>query len=153
MAQKSFWNPLEKRTYKFKKVALEFFCPLCRTERAISTHHKLTLINYCQITFLTLLLTGALWSWAGARGLFSFFPLLMGFESVRRMLFSKDVPCPHCGFDASWYKRDVTVAKKLVEDFWAERDNLKTGHESEAASNVSAVTNQQTEDLSQNYFS
>lgn len=117
---KNFWKPLETRSYKYKKVAMEFFCPLCRSKRAIATGHRLTLLNYGQIVLLTGLVTAVFWSWAGIRGFFSFFPILMAFEAVRRMLFSRDIPCPHCGFDASWYKRDVNVAKKIVEDFWSE---------------------------------
>jgi len=40
------------------------------------------------------------------------------FEGVRRALFKREIPCPHCGFDASWYKRDVREAKRLVSQFW-----------------------------------
>ena len=119
---RNFWNPLESRTYKFKKVAMEFFCPLCRTKRAISTGHRLTLLNYGQISLLTGIVTALLWPWAGVRGLLVFFPIFMGFEALRRMLFSRDIPCPHCGFDASWYKRDVKVARQLVDDFWSKQD-------------------------------
>ena len=150
--KKSFWNPLETRTYKFKKAAIEFFCPLCRTQRAISTHHKLTLMNYGQISLLTFLVSVALWPWAGIRGALSFFPILMVFEAVRRMLFSKDIPCPHCGFDASWYKRDVKVARKLVEDFWTEK-----GIEDGAVSNIEPLSLQSpledNDTMSQSYFS
>jgi hypothetical protein len=54
--------------------------------------------------------------------MFIFFPLWMGFEWVRRALFSRGIPCPHCGFDASWYKRDVKVARRLVSDFWSDQE-------------------------------
>ena len=122
---KNFWKPLEKRSYKYKKVAMEFFCPLCRSKRAIITGHRLTILNYCQIILLTGLSTAAFWTWAGFNGLFTFFPILMAFEAIRRMLFSRDIPCPHCGFDASWYKRDVNVARKIVEDFWKNNGDIE----------------------------
>ncbi len=115
------WQPLEKRPFRYKKVAMQFFCPLCRTERAITTGHRLSILNYAQIILLTGLVTALSFPWAGFKGLAAFFPIWLGFESVRRMLFSKEVPCPHCGFDASWYKRDVKVARKRVEEFWAEQ--------------------------------
>jgi hypothetical protein len=57
------------------------------------------------------------------RGVFSFFVFLAGFELVRRVNYRKDIPCPHCGFDASWYKKDVKVARRLVADYWAEKNS------------------------------
>lgn len=113
------WQPLEKRPFRYKKVAMQFFCPLCRTERAITTGHRLSALNYIQIVLLTGLVTTLSFPWAGFKGLAAFFPIWLGFEMVRRALFSREVPCPHCGFDASWYKRDVKVARKRVEEFWA----------------------------------
>ncbi|MCF8057648.1 MAG: hypothetical protein K9K67_00015 [Bacteriovoracaceae bacterium] len=115
------WNPLEARTYRFKKHALQFFCPLCRTERCITIGHRLTYLNYMQITLLTALVTASLYSVAGLKTLAVFFPIWLTFEMTRRMLFSKEVPCPHCGFDASWYKRDVKVARKRVAEFWDQK--------------------------------
>ena len=123
------WQPLEDRTFRYKKAAMHFFCPLCRTERVIATGHRLTPLNYAQITLLTGLMTALTFPWIGYKGLYAFFPVWLGFEAVRRVLFSKEVPCPHCGFDASWYKRDVKVARKRVEEFWAgreEQDNSDT---------------------------
>jgi hypothetical protein len=83
--------------------------------------HRLSVMNYMQITLITLVITATLYGWIELRGLLSFFPLWMGFEGVRRMLFSRQVPCPHCGFDASWYKRDVKVARRLVGEFWGDK--------------------------------
>lgn len=55
------------------------------------------------------------------RGVFSFFVYLAAFEWVRRANYRKEIPCPHCGFDASWYKKDVKVARKLVANYWADK--------------------------------
>lgn len=117
------WNPLETRTYRFKNPAMHFFCPLCRTERAITTHHRLTALNYVQIVLITGGITALAFPWGGFKTTALFFPIWMAFEMTRRFLFSKEVPCPHCGFDASWYKRDVKVARKKVAEFW-ENQNL-----------------------------
>lgn len=116
------WKPLEGRTYRYKKAALEFFCPLCRTQRVITIGHKLTTLNYIQILLLTAAVTALSFPWAGFRALAVIFPLWLGFEMVRRALFSREIPCPHCGFDASWYKRDVLVARRRVSEFWSKKN-------------------------------
>ena len=36
-----------------------------------------------------------------------------------------ELPCPHCGFDATWYKRDVKVARRQVLDFWNRSEDPK----------------------------
>ena len=130
MGQKNKWQGLEERTYRFKKVDLEFFCPLCSSKRAITTGHRLTILNYGQIALVTGLFTALLWPWAGLRGFLCFFPFLMVFEGARRMLFSRGVPCPHCGFDAAWYKRDVKVARRLVDEFWEDKDKMNLPEDS-----------------------
>jgi hypothetical protein len=81
----------------------------------------LTLKNYLQISLCTLLTTLAFWPLMHVRGAFSFFVYWTAFEWVRRSLYRQEVPCPHCGFDASWYKRDVKVARELVYSFWSEK--------------------------------
>ncbi len=123
------WRPLESRTYRFKKPALHFFCPLCRTERCITTSHRLTALNYVQITLLTGFLTAVAFPLAGFKMLAAFFPIWLAFEGTRRILFSREVPCPHCGFDASWYKRDVKVARRRVAEFWEDKQKPQEGPE------------------------
>lgn len=125
------WGPLEQRTFRFKKPALHFFCPLCRTERAITTNHRLSALNYLQVVLLTGFLTAIAFPYAGLKTLAAFFPIWLAFEGVRRILFSREVPCPHCGFDASWYKRDVKVARKRVAEFWADKNPVAPQNEAQ----------------------
>lgn len=125
------WNPLEQRTFRYKKSAMNFFCPLCRTERSISIHHKLTPLNYVQMVLLTGATTALAFPWGGFKTLAIFFPIWMAFEMTRRYLFSREVPCPHCGFDASWYKRDVKVARQRVAEFWEGHTPKKSNAESQ----------------------
>ena len=47
-----------------------------------------------------------------------FFVIWAMVELAKRLRFKRDIPCPHCGFDASWYKRDIKVARRLVKEFW-----------------------------------
>lgn len=42
----------------------------------------------------------------------------MSFELINKMLYRKDIPCPYCGFDATWYRRDVKIAHKKVQEYW-----------------------------------
>jgi len=114
------WKPLEGRTYHYKNSAMEFFCPLCRTKRNFSISFRLSALNYVQMAIITTLFTAATYSFWEFRGVFIFFLLWPSFELVRRALFKREIPCPHCGFDASWYKKDVKVARQLVSDFWQE---------------------------------
>lgn len=125
-------NPLEHRTYKFKKAHIEFFCPLCRTQRAVVTNPHLEPKNYLQMLMLTIVTTAILYPFMNMAGIFSFFLYWAGFEATLRLTFKKEIPCPHCGFDAAWYKKDVRIAKSKVKEFW----QLKQGHAEIAPDNV-----------------
>ena len=114
-------KPLESRVFKYKNKANSFFCPLCRTERGISTSPRLTKKNYIQIFLTSVVFGAALFPFMGVKCFFIFFVILGIFELVIRTDYKKQVACPHCGFDASWYKRDVKVARQLVKDFWAQK--------------------------------
>jgi len=52
-----------------------------------------------------------------------FWPVVVwaAFEAIYKIFFRKEIPCPHCGFDATWYKKDVKVSRRLVEEFWESR--------------------------------
>jgi hypothetical protein len=53
-----------------------------------------------------------------------FFAVWGSFELAIRSDFKKQVPCPHCGFDATWYKKDVKVARQKVAEFWAQKQTV-----------------------------
>ena len=118
-------KPLESRTFKIKNPTLSFYCALCRTPRALSTSFRLTFKNYSQIVLLTVITTAFCYPLMSFRGVFSFFVFLGVFEWVRRANYRKEIPCPHCGFDASWYKKDVKVARRLVATYWSDKDAKK----------------------------
>ncbi|MEI8347823.1 MAG: hypothetical protein WCG27_10165 [Pseudomonadota bacterium] len=125
-------NALENRPYKFKSPTLEFFCPLCRSERSFTYRARLSTKQYVQILMCTVILTLLTYSITDWRSFIFFFIFWAGIEWANRVLLRKQVPCPYCGFDASWYKRDVKVARQLVKDFWAQ----KQAFEKRAASEV-----------------
>lgn len=114
-------KPLVSRVYKYKNKASQFFCPLCRTERGISVSPRLTKKNYVQVLLTSIVVGSMLYPFFGVESFVVFFAILGGFELAIRSDFKKQVACPHCGFDATWYKRDVKVARQLVKDFWAEK--------------------------------
>ena len=134
----SKYRPLEVRTYHYKNPAMEFFCPLCGTKRAIVTNPHLSAKNYLQILMLTTMTSMALWNVMSWRAIFSFFFFWAAFEGTRRVMFRKEIPCPHCGFDASWYKRDVKMARKLVHNFWESKNPKDIESDSGAASQILA---------------
>jgi len=109
---------IDRRPYKIKNAVLEFLCPLCGVERGISVHYKLTKKNHLQIGIISVvlgLISFTFLNW----GVVLFYPtVLVSFEFVRRSVYRKEIPCPHCGFDAVWYKKDVPKTRELVHEFW-----------------------------------
>jgi hypothetical protein len=121
---KSRSKPLETRVYKYKNKNQVFFCPLCRTERGISISPRLTNKNYLQILLTSVVFGSGLFPFIGVKCFFIFFVVWAVFELAVRTDYKKQVPCPHCGFDATWYKRDVKVARQVVKDFWAQKQTV-----------------------------
>ncbi len=109
---------MDRRVYKFKKPVMNFFCPLCRSERFFIYNARPTMTNYLQITMFGIFMMVMTYKFLGLMSVVFFFLGWGGFELCLRILHKREIPCPYCGFDATWYKRDVRVAKKLVKDFW-----------------------------------
>lgn len=146
--RKHDWQPLEYRTFKHKDPKMEFFCPLCGTKRAFNSTPRLSFKNFCQIALSSLLVGGAFYPVMGIRSFFVFFIFWALFEAAVRMNFRKEIPCPHCGFDASWYKRDVTVAKRKVQDFW-DKDESKVDASAEESIDPQLASQQGQESTDQ----
>ena len=125
-------RPLVGRVYRIKNPTMEFYCPLCRTERAFKSQPRLSPINFIQIIFLTAVVVVIAYPLAGLKSLPLFFILYGGFEMIQRLRFKKEIPCPHCGFDATWYHRDVRVAREKVKEFWAKNNSMDETASSEA---------------------
>lgn len=119
-------KPLEPRVFKYKNTARNFFCPLCRTERNVTTSPRLTKKNHVQILLSSIVLGSMLYPFFGVESFLVFFALRGAFELAIRSDYKKQLPCPHCGFDASWYKRDVKVARQKVAEFWAQKQPVNS---------------------------
>jgi hypothetical protein len=126
-------GPLDSRTFKVKNPSMQFFCPLCRTPRAFSIHYRLQVKHYISIVLCTSMFAIFFWNLMEWRSLLSLFFFWAAHELGIRLLYKKEIPCPHCGFDASWYKKDVLVARQKVKDFW---DQPKSPEDSETPTPV-----------------
>src|SRR3989339_1605445 len=111
-------RPLERRVYKYKNPKMNFFCPLCRSERALVYSYRLSWINYVQIAVATTFLMWVLYPIMEEKSFFIFFVSWGILEFGMRLAYRRQIPCPYCGFDAAWYKQDVRVARRLVNEFW-----------------------------------
>jgi hypothetical protein len=121
---KKFKGPLVERVYKYKNKERNFFCPLCRTERNMTTSPRLTKKNILQISLTSLVIAAILFPYFGVESGVIFFAVWGTFELAIRSDYKKQISCPHCGFDASSYKRDVRVARQQVADFWAKKQSV-----------------------------
>lgn len=112
---------LETRVYRAKDKSKEFYCPLCATLRVVTVKPKLTTKNYIQIFLTSIVLGFLLFPLMKAYAFLNFFFIWGVFELIVRSDFKHQLPCPHCGFDASVYKRDVKQAKLKVKEFWNQK--------------------------------
>jgi hypothetical protein len=86
---------------------------------------RMTNKNYVQILLTSIVFGALLFPLMGIKCFFIFFVILAVFELSIRTDFKKQIPCPHCGFDATWYKKDVRVARQVVKDFWIQKNALE----------------------------
>lgn len=108
----------KNRFVKIKNPKKEFLCALCSAPRQMRYSKNLSRKNYLQIVVTSVLLSWLLFSFVGPKALFSIFFVWTAFEVTNKFLYRKEIPCPYCGFDATWYKRDIKLARKKVEEFW-----------------------------------
>lgn len=115
---------MKKSKYK------ECFCALCRSPRKLRYHRRLQGMHFLQILVLTIGVTAATYPWLEWKGAASLPIIWAAFDWFYKSLYRKDLQCPFCGFDPTWYKKDVTIARKQVLEF------LKQNPESPVLRNV-----------------
>ncbi len=93
------------------------FCAHCRSPRKLRYFRRLQVQHYFQILVLTIGVTAALYPWLVWKGIISLPVIWAIFDMTYKTLYRKDLACPYCGFDVTWYKKDVKVARRQVEDF------------------------------------
>ena len=144
---------IDKRTYRLKDPALEFICPLCGTPRAFQLRPRLSKKNYLQMVLTSMVLVLATFPLMEFMSFIFFFIVWAIFEGSVRVLFRKEVPCPHCGFDASWYHRDVKVAKRMVQEFWGPDAYQVKNQKVEKAGNLPPNLNQTSKEMGEDSLS
>jgi hypothetical protein len=101
------------------------YCALCRTPRVIRYSRNLQPLHYGQIVLLTVALTWIFFSWFAFKTLGVFFLIWALYELALKMLYRRDLKCKVCGFDPTWYKRDVKIARKQVQEYLANNPNFE----------------------------
>ena len=100
-----------------KMVSRDCFCALCRSPRKLRYSRHLKGLHYLQIVILTVVFTAIFWNWLTYKGAISLPVIWIAFEAIHKSLYRKDLKCPYCGFDPTWYKKDVKLARQKVEEF------------------------------------
>lgn len=103
-----------------KKNSKEIFCACCRTPRKLRYNRHLSTMNYLQILIIAGAVAGIAFPWLGSKGLVALPIVWVSFETIHKSLYRKDLKCPYCGFDPTWYKKDVKLARRKVEEFLRE---------------------------------
>lgn len=112
-------SPLEtKRFYKVKNPKKHFLCALCSAPRQLKYTKNLSGLNYLQILILSAFFIWIFYPLMEMKAFSLIFPIWLIVEFGNKILYRRGIPCPYCGFDATWYRRDVKVANKIVKDFW-----------------------------------
>lgn len=105
---------------KFKKIdqnKKQIFCALCRAPRELKQSSELSILNYAQLILLSSLITYFTYDVISLKGMISIIPMWAIFEFVKKSLYRKELTCPTCGFDPTWYRRDVKMAREKVKNF------------------------------------
>lgn len=127
------------RFFRVKNPKKSFFCALCRAPRTMVNVRHMSAMNFLQVGVLTAFLTWSLFSYLEWKTLGSFFIIWAVFEFTRKSLYRKELKCPYCGFDATWYRKDVRIARQHVEEFVKNNPQAK-------------VFRPREEDVEQDYF-
>ncbi len=128
---------------KSKSEKTECFCALCRSPRVIRYSRRLKGRHYLQILTLGIVFVASTYTWFGFNGAFAFPIIWAIFESQYKALYRKDLKCPYCGFDPTWYKKDVKLARQKVEEF------LKQNPESPILARARSAETRQAKENSQ----
>ncbi|MGE4232772.1 MAG: hypothetical protein AB7F43_05520 [Bacteriovoracia bacterium] len=99
----------------------EFYCPICKIQRRSFYWPTPRKKHYVAIVVAGLFLWLVSWPWAGWKGVFLILPFWAFFEFFYRARARQSLICSQCGFDPYLYKFDVKLARKKVEEFFAEK--------------------------------
>jgi hypothetical protein len=111
---KSLWRESSHEHWKY-------FCPLCHIERRSAYRPNPRPMHYLQVAITAVFIAMCLYPWLDWKGVVSFFPLWVGFETIYRTRARAGLICDRCGFDPTLYLVDVKKARAEVEQFWRKK--------------------------------
>jgi hypothetical protein len=117
------------KSYRFKHEKRSFYCALCSSARQLRYNKHLSRFNYIQIFCIATALFYFSFPLMNFKGSIWYVIVWGAFEGFNKMLYRKELPCPYCGFDATWYRRDVRIARKKVEEFIKENPAAMKFHQ------------------------
>lgn len=99
-----------------------FFCPLCAVSRRLTgSKNPGKPIHFVQIGLCAAVFTLATYRWFELKGLVSFIPMWIVFETLFRTRVRARIRCSECGFDPFLCVADVDQAKREVENHWKKK--------------------------------
>lgn len=110
-------NAYRMHALKQKKDAQECYCALCRTPRVLRYQRNLSKRHYFQISLISLVVMAGLFSWLEFKVVGVPFLVWIIFETIHKSYYRRELACPFCGFDPTWYRKDVKLARRKVEEF------------------------------------
>lgn len=82
-----------------------------------------------QIGLTAVIVTLLTYQWFSWKGMVTFVPLWIAFETLYRVKFREALVCPHCGFDPHLYKMDIQKAREEVRAHWERKQAVRTKEE------------------------
>lgn len=124
-----------------KREVRDCFCALCRSPRKLRYSRQLKPIHYAQILVITIGVAAVLFPWLAWKGAFALPIIWALFETNYKTLYRKDLICQHCGFDPTWYKKDVKLARKKVEEFLQNNPQAPINRRTKNVENPNSISN------------
>lgn len=81
--------------------------------------------HYTQVVLTTAFFTLVTWRFFEWRGLVSFIPLWLLFETQFRLRVRASMACDTCGFDPYLFMIDTNLAKREIERHWRQKFSEK----------------------------
>lgn len=110
-------NAYRMHALKQKKNSKECYCALCRSPRVLRYQKNLSKAQFFQIFLISLVAGSASFSWLGFKVVGIPVIVWTAFEMIQKSYYRRDLVCPFCGFDPTWYKKDIKLARRKVEEF------------------------------------
>jgi hypothetical protein len=89
------------------------------------SRQSFTGFEHLQILIGSVTVSALLYPFMGPASFFAYFFILVTVESVKKLIYRKEVVCPYCGFDPVLYTKDIKKARLKIQDHLQENKHLK----------------------------